>query len=227
MLEFGHLTHPGLGRDWNEDTYYGDSQLGLWLVADGMGNRPYGATASTVARDTIVGQTQAGQSLTNAIRQADSAIVQASDQAHMTLPMGATVVALRTQQNHYEIAQVGDCRAFLWQDERLRAINDRDRHDHPSGRQTSQSGKRATQALGVTNPANLQITITHGDIQAGMQWLLCSDGLTEQVDDHTIAIVLQKTYCSAQECVDMLVATALQRDGQDNITAMLIRCHSR
>ena len=41
MIEFGHLTHVGLRRDLNEDTYYGDSELGLWLVADGMDRWPF------------------------------------------------------------------------------------------------------------------------------------------------------------------------------------------
>src|SRR4249919_2203797 len=45
MIEFGHLTHVGLRRELNEDTYYGDSELGLWLVADGMGGHEYGEVA--------------------------------------------------------------------------------------------------------------------------------------------------------------------------------------
>ena len=66
MIEFGHLTHVGLRRDLNEDTYYGDSELGLWLIADGMGGHEYGEVASALARETIVREIRTGASLSQA-----------------------------------------------------------------------------------------------------------------------------------------------------------------
>jgi protein phosphatase len=64
-----------------------------------------------------------------------------------------------------------------------------------------------------------------GELRPGMQLLLCSDGLTEEVDDRSLAETLGHADCSAQECVDMLVAAALDGGGSDNITAILVRCH--
>ena len=58
-----------------------------------------------------------------------------------------------------------------------------------------------------------------------MQLLLCSDGLTEEVDDRSIANVLSQRDCSAQECVDTLVAAALDGGGSDNVTVILVRSH--
>ena len=95
MIEFGHLTHVGLRRELNEDTYYGDSELGLWLVADGMGGHEYGEIASALARETIVRETRQGTPLADAIKIADEEIIRASRQRKDVLPMGTTVVAAR------------------------------------------------------------------------------------------------------------------------------------
>src|SRR3546814_6497761 len=82
-----------------------------------------------------------------------------------------------------------------------------------------------TQALGVTDPQNLNVETLSGDLLPGMQLLLCSDGLTEEVDDRGISQVLAHTECSAQECVDGLVAAALDGGGSDNVTVVLVRRH--
>ncbi|MGE8211973.1 MAG: PP2C family protein-serine/threonine phosphatase, partial [Stenotrophomonas sp.] len=71
MIEFGHLSHAGLRRQLNEDTYYGDGELGLWLVADGMGGHACGEVASALARETIVREVRNGAPLVQAIRTAD------------------------------------------------------------------------------------------------------------------------------------------------------------
>jgi protein phosphatase len=64
-----------------------------------------------------------------------------------------------------------------------------------------------------------------GELRPGMQLLLCSDGLTEEVEDRGIATVLSQVECSAQECVDTLVAAALDGGGSDNVTVVLVRRH--
>ena len=232
MIEFGHLTHPGLRRDLNEDTYHGDGELGLWLVADGMGGHEYGEVASALAREAIVREVRGGAALDQAIRTADEDIIRASHQRGDALPMGTTVVAARISGRRFEVAWVGDSRVYLWRDGKLAQLT----QDHSYVQELIGRGAISveqarshphrnvvTQALGVTDPRQLKVETMSGDLDAGMQLLLCSDGLTEEVDDARIARALAHTDCSAQECVDELVAAALDGGGSDNITVVLVR----
>ena len=234
MIEFGHLTHVGLRRDLNEDSYYGDSELGLWLVADGMGGHEYGEVASALARETIVREIRDGTPLEQSIRIADEEIIRVSRRRHDALPMGTTVVAARISGNRFEVAWVGDSRIYLWRDGQLAQLS----QDHSyvqeliaNGAITHEQARShphrnvVTQALGVTDPADLNVETMTGELRPGMQLLLCSDGLTEEVDDATIAGVLAGADCSAQECVDSLVAAALDGGGSDNVTVVLVRSH--
>ena len=234
MIEFGHLTHVGLRRELNEDTYYGDSELGLWLVADGMGGHEYGEVASALAREAIVREVRAGNTLAEAIRTADEEIIRCSKRRGDSLPMGTTVVAARVNGNRFEVAWVGDSRVYLWRDGALTQIS----QDHSyvqeliaQGAITADQARShphrnvVTQALGVTDPLQLNVETLGGELRPGMQLLLCSDGLTEEVDDRSIARVLAHQECSAQECVDGLVAAALDGGGSDNVTVVLVRSH--
>ncbi|GAB3346484.1 MULTISPECIES: PP2C family protein-serine/threonine phosphatase [Marilutibacter] len=234
MIEFGHLTHAGLRRELNEDTYYGDGEMGLWLVADGMGGHEYGEIASALARETIVREVRDGTPLTQAIRIADEEIIRSSRRRHDALPMGTTVVAARVTGNRFEVAWVGDSRVYLWRDGHLAQLS----QDHSyvqeliaNGAITHEQARShphrnvVTQALGVTDPRNLNVETMTGELRPGMQLLLCSDGLTEEVEDTAIGRVLAQHDCSAQECVDTLVAAALDGGGSDNITVVLVRNH--
>ena len=127
---------------------------------------------------------------------------------------------------------MGDSRVYLWRDRQLAQLS----QDHSyvqeliaQGAITHEQARShphrnvVTQALGVTDPADLNVETMTGELRPGMQLLLCSDGLTEEVDDEAIAEVLAGDDCSAQECVDSLVAAALDGGGSDNVTVVLVR----
>ena len=231
MIEFGNTSHVGLRRELNEDTYYSDAALGLWLVADGMGGHEFGEVASALARDAVVREVSAGRSLTEAIRSADEEIIRQSRRRADSLPMGTTVVALRVVENRFELAWVGDSRAYLWNGQLRQLSSD---HSYvqelidqgaitPEQARSHPHRNVVTQALGVTDPESLKVETISGELRPGFQILLCSDGLTEEVDDAAIAAALAQTEMSAQECVDSLVSAALDGGGSDNVTVVLLR----
>jgi serine/threonine protein phosphatase PrpC len=234
MIEFGLLSHVGLRREHNEDTYYGDSELGLWLVADGMGGHEFGEVASAMARDSIVREVRAGTSLSMAIQRADEELIDHSRRRSDALPMGTTVAAVQLHKDRFEVAWVGDSRAYLWNG-RLQQLS----QDHSyvqelidQGAITAEQARShphrnvVTQALGVTDPENLRVETISGELKPGMQLLLCSDGLTEEVDDAEIERTLGRSDLSAQECVDQLIVAALDGGGSDNVTVLLLRRHN-
>lgn len=231
MIEFGHLSHVGLRRELNEDTYYADAELGLWLVADGMGGHEFGEVASALAREVIVERVRAGATLEEAIRLADKEIIRHSRQRREALPMGTTVAAVRIQGDRFEVAWVGDSRAYLHKGSLCQLSQD---HSYVQelverGAITSEQARShphrnvVTQALGVTGTENLDVETISGRMEPGMQLLLCSDGLTEEVGDSDIAALVARTDLSAQECAEHLVMAALEHGGSDNVTVVLLR----
>ncbi|NCT67908.1 MAG: serine/threonine-protein phosphatase [Rhodanobacteraceae bacterium] len=233
MIEFGHRTHVGLRREHNEDTYYADGDLGLWLVADGMGGHEHGEVASALARDVLVREVGNGVELVRAIQIADEEIIRHSTRRSEALPMGTTIAALRvTMGNQFEVAWVGDSRVYVWDEGGLRQLS----QDHSyvqelvaQGAITSEQARShphrnvVTQALGVTDPQSLRVESLRGELRPGMQMLLCSDGLTEEVKDGAIAAIVARQDLTPQECVEHLILAALDGGGSDNVTVILVR----
>lgn len=231
MIEFGHGTHVGLRRTRNEDTCYADAALGLFLVADGMGGHLHGEVASAVVRDSVVELVSGGHGLAEAIRGADEHLMAQLRDHASALPMGSTIAALRLSDGCYEAAWVGDSRIYIIGRE-LRQIS----HDHSLVQALVQAGRLdpahaarhpnrnvLTQALGVTAAAQLHVGMARGRLAPGIGFLLCSDGLVEDLDTASIARTVARTDLAAQECVDQLLLDALDRGGKDNITAILVR----
>ncbi len=231
MIELGHGTHVGLRRTRNEDTYHADASLGLFLVADGMGGHQHGEVASALVRDAMVELVGSGLGLIDAVNGAAERLLAHARPSFDMLPMGTTIAALQIGGGNYEVAWVGDSRIYLWQ-QTLRRVS----HDHSLVQALVEAGQLdpaqaarhpqrnlLTQALGVTATQQLHIGMAGGTLEPGMTFLLCSDGLTENVDDASIARTVARTDLAAQECADQLLLSALDAGGDDNVTVVLVR----
>jgi serine/threonine protein phosphatase PrpC len=231
MIEFGHGTHVGLRRRRNEDTYYADASLGLFLVADGMGGHQHGEVASAMVRDTVVDLVTRGHSLVEAVQGAGERLLAHARGSREMLPMGTTIAALRVVADGYEVAWVGDSRIYRWKTQ-LQQIS----HDHSLVQELVEAGQLEaaqaskhpqrnvlTQALGVTASEQLHIGMARGRLEVGMAFLLCTDGLTECLADAAIAATVARTELATQECVEQLLLGALDGGGDDNITVVIVR----
>lgn len=233
MIEFGHGTHAGLRRKRNEDTYCADASVGLFLVADGMGGHGHGERAAALVRDTAAERIRAGWPLDKAIHAAAERVTQVRIEIAGARPMGTTVAALHLSDGRFEAAWVGDSRIHLVCNGQLHPLS----HD-PSLMQTLMEDgvldedeveretprNTLTRALGMTRPESLEVETVNGNIRPGMRFLLCTDGLTENVPMPALASILSRDDIAAQEAVDHLLLAALDAGGQDDMAAIVLRC---
>lgn len=229
-IELGHCSHTGIKRDHNEDTYGVNDEDKIWLVADGMGGHDHGEVASAMARDSILYYFNAGKSLKDSIIKANQIIIDSSFERGADLPMGTTVVILNVVDNNYKIAWVGDSRIYKFSENQLQAITTDHSYVQELVDQSLITAEQArthphrnvvTQALGVTDNSEIRVALSEGEIQVGDKFLLCSDGLTEEVSDEEIAEVMQQKL-HPQEITDQLIIKALESGGSDNITVIVL-----
>jgi protein phosphatase len=231
MIEVGHASHTGLCRELNEDTYWADADLGLFLVVDGMGGHGRGEVAAALARDALVEAARAGRDLETAVRGTGGRIAELVRCAPGNAPTGAALALLKLDRDQYAAACIGDTRIYLWRSGTLQRLCHQDPDvTHPDAAEADPEPSmrlprrnRATQALGITPPPELCAEPHGGALERGMQFLLCSDGLSEELSDVRIAAVLARTHLAAQECVDHLMLAALDAGGRDNISIVLVR----
>jgi len=241
------LTDIGLVRQTNQDTLFLDNELGLWIVADGMGGHAGGDVASQLAVETIHQYIADHEPSTDQSKSVDcAAIIQSAVvQANATIRkrakaepalkgMGTTVVLVfmpNTNDENAFIAHVGDSRAYLIRDKTITALT----RDHtlleeriqvgllPKPTPSSHPlGHVLTRGVGVES--KVEPEIAQHIFQETDEILLCSDGLIKMMNDEQILEVLQKNLArTGQEKCQTLIDEANRLGGKDNTTAILIQ----
>lgn len=231
-IRFAAKTDPGKHRANNEDCFLCDEALGLWLVADGMGGHNCGEIASDIASSTIADGLKSGQSLLDSVADAHERIRTQSDNNADQQGMGTTLVAMQDLGDHFQICWVGDSRIYRWNPDRepqfvqlsrdhsyvqelldSGAINQQEAEQHPQK-------NIITQSLGCPLET-IQIDNEILEWQDGDCLLLCSDGLSDELNSQEITSLLEQPI-SAEQRINDLIEASLARGGRDNITAVLV-----
>ena len=229
LMEFATCSDRGLVRECNEDSFFASAELGLWVVADGMGGHGGGDVASRIATEKIAAACRAGQTLEQAIHSAHVAMVNAARTGAGSPQMGTTVVALQSRGAKYQIVWAGDSRAYVWNGQLTQLSKD---HSHvqqqiDAGKISGQQAfghperSRITRCLGPANPDALELATVTRHWKSGEKLLLCSDGLHGEVPQHVMANILASNPDN-DSAVQKLRDIALESGGNDNVTVCLV-----
>jgi len=248
-LDYRARSDPGKVRENNEDSFRVVPSMNLFVLSDGMGGQASGEVASRIAVDAIishcreakanpnlplVGEPIAGVSgvtsrLASAIREANHRVHAAAQQNENQHGMGATAVAAWFTGERISLAHVGDSRAYMLRGSQLEQLT----NDHSFVAEQVRRGMMtqveadASRMLNVLLRAlgiepEVEVDVDEELLTEGDSLLLCSDGLTRELPDSQIAIVLRGAD-DAQEAANRLIDLANQAGGRDNITVIVVR----
>ncbi|MCA9605948.1 MAG: serine/threonine-protein phosphatase [Myxococcales bacterium] len=218
---------------------YGDTVGTLLVVADGMGGHDHGELASAITIDTIAelaarelpvdrGSEEASarshDHFQRAVRECQRRIHAAAQRKGASMQAGTTMTALYAQDGVAEIAHVGDSRAYLM---RPGSGLWRLTHDHTIGAQLEEATGRVadrvahilTNAIGGTEEEP-RVEALHVPLFPNDRVLLCSDGLTNAIDDATLGEVLGQAE-RAEDAVEALMGRVLAGEGRDNVSILV------
>ena len=245
------MTDVGCIRKHNEDSFLSDENLGLFIVADGLGGHAAGEVASQIVVETVarfVGETLEkdrtwpveydptlsydGNRLKVAMLLSDQAIAEDIRRNPERETMGSTVVAGLLHGSKVTLAHVGDSRAYILGPEGIRQVT----RDHswvaeqvangiltPSEARVHPFRNVITQALG--NGGELDVELQDLELAKSERLLLCSDGLSGMIGDKQIWDIVEQSN-DIQHAVESLISVAREHGGEDNITAVLVAWES-
>jgi protein phosphatase len=248
-LQPASLTDPGRIRDHNEDCIESRPQIGLYVLADGMGGYNAGEVASGMATSLIADGVEeawrarevdrlsrddakalAEKLLREQITRANGAIYTTSQNNPECAGMGTTLVVCLFYDNFVTVAHIGDSRLYRLRGEAMDQVT----RDHsllqeqldsglitPEEAKLSQNKNLVTRALGIDPTVEPEIHVH--ETQVDDIYLLCSDGLSDMVEDEEIRLTLITLKSNPSLTVQQLIQSANDNGGRDNISAMLVR----
>jgi protein phosphatase len=226
-------SHAGRVREINEDACTEQAQSGVWAVADGMGGHAMGEFASRLVIRSLA-DLPAPLSLEEHVANVHERLQGANrrlreEAALRDVPLiGTTVAALLAAGRRCACLWAGDSRIYLCRGGRLRLLT-RDHSEVEAARSRRPSScddtvhrppsNLITRALGAADTVEIDRTIV--DVDDGDVFLLCSDGLSNEVSEVAIEQALLPGHC--RQAAQTLIDLALERGGHDNITAVVVR----
>lgn len=241
------FTHRGRGRAANEDAVAADNRIfsgdmaepetiviseGSFsvLLADGMGGHVYGATASVAVMHQLASKPASSffqsETCIATICQANAELYRLMTERTEIRGMGATLIGAAISGEEIAIFNVGDSPAFIHQPGQLLELSVRDVPALKIGASKPRAAHRITQCLGGTM-SERAIVPHHTTLRPNWTQdtlLLCSDGLTDTVDEDAIAGILDISR-SPNETVAALYREALQTGGHDDVSILLVKQH--
>ena len=245
-MTVGAASDSGKIRQRNEDSYmvlYDQPGLpNVFVIADGMGGHSSGETASKLAVDHVseyvmanpeafMRETEIRDSLIVMMRNTNRLIMECSETSDAWRGMGTTLTVAVIIDAHLYIGHVGDSRIYLLDTDGMRKIT----RDHSYIEELVQSGEISmeqarnhpdrnviTRAIGGGDEDMMADTYT-SRLTEGCHVLLCTDGLTNEVDETVIQQIIREA-ASPQDACENLIRAANDHGGRDNITVIILRC---
>ena len=237
MLEASALSDKGCVRSNNEDYCLIEPELGLYVLADGMGGAKAGERASRMAVDTVaemilLAQRRDSQVLIQAVEEANRRVLEAAHSDPSLEGMGTTLVAALEMDGSLSIASVGDSRAYLLDDDGFRVITDDQTWVNEVGRPLGLDEESLrnhpmrhvlTMAIGASSP--LTVNYYSVVLKNGALVLICSDGLHGVLEGPQLEQILRNggEASPLEESCRRLIEAAKNAGGPDNVTALLVR----
>jgi serine/threonine protein phosphatase PrpC len=248
QVEVASATDAGAIRTHNEDSIASDDELGLLVLADGMGGYKAGDVASSIATGLVIdylrrslseiepspirsaGLSPESLAVKATVEKINLAIYKTAKTDNKYTGMGTTIVLILFHQGLATIAHVGDSRLYRLREGRLELMT----HDHSLLQQQVEMGLITTEdakvshnrnlvsrALGVESEINVEVS--EHEVHPNDIYLLCSDGLNDMVDDADIELAVSELRANLPLTTQQLVQMAIDNGGHDNVSVLVAK----